>query len=101
MNVKQLQDVEDKTPSNKQADLFSFHLQEINNGIQEGAGTGSMTWDSSVTMSLYFTENPHELKDNVLELGSGVGLGAMMTKVASELSSNSDNVSVTCTDVND
>ena len=92
---------DDKTPTaiNEQADLFSFHLQEINNGIQKGAGTGSMTWESSVAMSLYFTENPHELKGNVLELGSGVGLGAIM--VAKELSSNTDEVSVTCTDVND
>lgn len=81
--------------------VFSFQLQEINNGVQSGAGTGSMTWESSIAMSLYFTENPHELKGNVIELGSGVGLGAILTKVAKELSSDTDNVSVTCTDAND
>eukprot|EP00804_Cyclotella_cryptica_P027862 CCRYP_003791-RA/>CCRYP_003791-RA protein AED:0.15 eAED:0.15 QI:0/-1/0/1/-1/1/1/0/335 len=81
--------------------LFSFQLQEINNGVQRGMGTGSMTWESSIAMSLYFTENPHELKGSVIELGSGVGLGGILSKVAKELSSDSDDVSVTCTDGND
>ena len=81
--------------------LFSFDLQEINNGYKNGAGTGSMTWESSVAMSLFFTENPHELKGDVIELGSGVGMGAILSKVAKELSQDSDDVSVTCTDVND
>ena len=83
------------------SNLFSFNLQEINNGYKNGAGTGSMTWESSVAMSLFFTENPHELKGDVIELGSGVGMGAILSKVAKELSQESDDVSVTCTDVND
>lgn len=29
-------------------DIFSFHLQEINHGVQNGCGTGSMSWDSSI-----------------------------------------------------
>ena len=82
-------------------DLFSFELQEISNGYKLGSGTGSMTWESSVAMSLYFTENPQELKGNLIELGSGVGLGAILSKVAKELSPDEDDLSVTCTDVND
>lgn len=92
---------EGSSASDTQVDLFSFDLQEINNGYKTGAGTGSMTWESSVAMSLYFTQNPHELKGNVIELGSGVGMGAILSKVAKELSSYEDNMSVTCTDVND
>ena len=29
-------------------DIFSFELQEINHGVQNGSGTGSMSWDSSI-----------------------------------------------------
>lgn len=81
-------------------DLFSFDLQEINNRYKT-AGTGSMTWDSSVCMSLYFAHNPHELKGKIIELGSGVGLGGILSTVAKELSSDADDMSLTCTDVND
>ena len=66
--------------------IFSFPLQEINNGIQKGAGTGSTTWDSSIAMGLYFGMYPQELlvgKD-VLELGSGVGLGGILARVVSK-----------------
>ena len=91
----------DARTNTKDAAVFSFQLQEINNGVQRGTGTGSMTWESSIAMSLYFTENPHELKGNVIELGSGVGLGGILSKVAKELSSDTDGVSVTCTDAND
>lgn len=84
-----------------QVDLFSFDFQEINNGYKTGAGTGSMTWESSLAMSLYFTQNPHKLKGNVIELGSGVGMGAILSKVGKDLSSAENDMSVTCTDVND
>jgi predicted nicotinamide N-methyase len=86
--------------SEDRIDLFSFDLQEINNGYKNGAGTGSMTWESSIAMSLYFNQHPNELKGDVIELGSGVGLGAILSKVATELSQE-DDISVTCTDVND
>jgi len=66
--------------------IFSFPLQEINNGIQKGVGTGCTTWDSSIVMGLYFGMYPQELlvgKD-VLELGSGVGLGGILARVVSK-----------------
>jgi predicted nicotinamide N-methyase len=60
-----------------------------------------MTWDSSVCMGLYFAHNPLELKGEIIELGSGVGLGGILSTVAKELSPDADDVSLTCTDVND
>jgi predicted nicotinamide N-methyase len=64
--------------------IVSFPLQEINHGIQNGAGTGSITWDSSIVMGLYFGLQPEMLYGNdVVELGSGVGLGGILTYYAS------------------
>ena len=74
------------------SNIFSFPLQEINKGIQTGAGTGSITWDSSIVMGLYFGLYPEELVGGVLELGSGVGLGGILTLVASTSTSmNAEN----------
>jgi len=85
-------------------EIFSFDLQEINHGVQNGSGTGSMSWDSSVVMGLYFAANPDELRGNILELGSGVGLGGILsnavTKNSTHTSARVQN-SVTLTDVND
>ena len=92
---------QEQTATDEKVDLFSFDLQEINNGYKNGAGTGSMTWESSIAMSLYFTKHPEELRGDVIELGSGVGMGGILSKVAKELSQEGDDVSVTCTDVND
>lgn len=92
---------EEQSATDEKVDLFSFDLQEINDGYKNGAGTGSMTWESSIAMSLYFTKHPEELRGDVIELGSGVGMGAILTKVAKELSREDDSVSVTCTDAND
>lgn len=65
--------------------IITFPLQEITNGIQSGAGTGSTTWDSSIVMGLYFGNmHPEELVGDVLELGSGVGLGGILTGVLSK-----------------
>lgn len=82
-------------------EIFSFEIQEINNGVLCGKGTGSMTWESSVAMGLYFAENPHELQGNVIELGSGVGLGGILSRIAKDISSDTNNLSVTLTDVQD
>ena len=69
--------------------IVSFPLQEINHGIQNGAGTGSITWDSSIVMGLYFGLQPEMLCGNdVVELGSGVGLGGLLTYYASITTNN-------------
>ncbi len=87
--------------------LFSFDLQEINGGVKNGGSTGCMTWESSIVMSLYFAFNPDELRGDVIELGSGVGLGGIMSTVAKSFSSGNDlllckdDLHVTLTDVND
>ena len=72
--------------------IVSFPLQEINHGIQNGAGTGSITWDSSIVMGLYFGLQPEMLYGNdVVELGSGVGLGGILTYYASSTTNNNTN----------
>ena len=54
---------------------------------------------------LYFAVNPDELRGNVLELGSGVGLGGILSNVATNFvhddTSATAQRSVTLTDVND
>lgn len=53
-------------------------LQEIPAGVFDSAGTGSTTWESSLVMSMYFASHPELLQGNVVELGSGVGLGGIL-----------------------
>ncbi|KAL7552070.1 hypothetical protein ACHAWF_015302 [Thalassiosira exigua] len=77
--------------------VFSLDLQEIGQGVQHGCGTGSMTWDSGIVMGLYFASHPEELRGDVLELGSGVGLGGIMCSAAARVATRS----VTLTDVNE
>ena len=61
-------------------------------------------------MGLYFTQHPNELHGNILELGSGVGLGGCMLSliINNTMSSSHDDErkeekssSMTLTDVND
>eukprot|EP00957_Ditylum_brightwellii_P149165 11359610-Ditylum_brightwellii.AAC.1 len=59
-----------------------MQYQEIQGGVVGSAGTGSMTWESSIAMALFFSENPDLLRGHVIELGSGVGLGGILTQVA-------------------
>ena len=72
--------------------LFSFDLHEINHGVQNGCGTGSMSWDSSIVMGLYFAVHPDVLRGNILELGSGVGLGGILSNVAISMAINNINI---------
>ena len=65
----------------------SLLLQEISDGIV-GAGTGSMTWDSSIAMSLYFASHPELMFGNVIELGSGVGYGGILNTIFRSYSSS-------------
>lgn len=56
----------------------SIEIEEILNGVTAGAGTGSMTWDSSIAMALLFSANPSLLRGHIIELGSGLGLGGIL-----------------------
>lgn len=55
--------------------LDSVQIQEIDT---QAAGTGGTTWEASIAMSLYFAQHPEALQGNVVELGSGVGLGGIL-----------------------
>jgi predicted nicotinamide N-methyase len=59
----------------------SLQIQEIesHDGIFGKAGTGATTWEASIAMSLFFSSHPHLLLGNVIELGSGVGLGGILS----------------------
>ena len=53
-------------------------------------------------MGLYFAINQSELRGNILELGSGVGLGGILSNIATPTHDNgSAKRSVTLTDIND
>ena len=58
--------------------MESVQIQEIDEGVFGAAGTGATTWESSIAMSLFFASQPEMLRGNVIELGSGVGLGGIL-----------------------
>jgi predicted nicotinamide N-methyase len=59
----------------------SLQIQEIesDDGVFGKAGTGATTWEASIAMSLFFSSHPHLLRGHVIELGSGVGLGGILS----------------------
>ena len=66
---------------------ISLLLQEIPPEIeQNGAGTGSRTWESSIAMSAYFASRPELMYGKVIEIGSGVGLGGILSFLFRSLS---------------
>eukprot|EP00980_Cylindrotheca_fusiformis_P023808 scaffold11032_cov122-Cylindrotheca_fusiformis.AAC.9 len=77
-------------------------FQEIAEGLSKGAGTGSLTWESSLAMAMFFSSRPHLLRGNVVELGSGTGAGGiLMSSLASPTLNRARDVqSVTLTDYN-
>lgn len=90
--------------------VATVHIDEIDQGVFGSAGTGATTWEASIAMPLYFESHLDELQGDVLELGSGVGLGAIMTQSVVEAMVNREQLffggaqnvvtSVTLSDVN-
>lgn len=60
--------------------LEKIQVQEIDQGVFGSAGTGSTTWESSICMALFFALKPCLLVGDVIELGSGVGVGGILTQ---------------------
>jgi len=92
----------DKAPLGPE--LASLELQEIDHGVLDGVGTGSTTWESSIAMALYFSAHPDQVRGKVLELGSGVGLGGILSSLGPRFNENYAKGSVgsiTLTDTND
>ena len=54
-------------------------IQEIDQGVFGSAGTGATTWESSIAMALLVSSQPNLLEGHVVEFGSGVGLGGILT----------------------
>jgi len=54
--------------------ITRIDIQEIDT---RQVGTGGTTWEASMVMALYFARHPDQLQGNVVELGSGVGLGGI------------------------
>lgn len=86
--------------------IREVNLQEIPAGVFDSAGTGSTTWESSLVMSMFFATHPGLLQGNVVELGSGVGLGGILCSMVPRIysdayeSSTSSFTSLTLTDFN-
>lgn len=59
--------------------LGRIDIQEIDKGVFGASGTGGTTWESSLAMGLLFTSRPDLLRGSLLEIGSGVGLGAILS----------------------
>ena len=68
--------------SNTNIDLGSAYktieLQELDAAEVDAVGTGAMSWESSIAMSLFFSSHPSLLSGNILELGSGCGHGGIL-----------------------
>jgi hypothetical protein len=56
----------------------SMTIMELQEADTRLVGTGGTTWEASMVMALYFTRNAHQLQGDIVELGSGVGLGGML-----------------------
>ena len=82
--------------------VASLMLNEIaDDGIKNRDGTGGRTWDSSIAMSAYFQLHPSKIFGNVIELGSGAGLGGILTYLFRSVSSSPAPFnSMTLTDAN-
>ncbi|GFH47968.1 hypothetical protein CTEN210_04444 [Chaetoceros tenuissimus] len=61
--------------------IGSIDIHEIQDGIESGIGTGSLTWESALVSSLFFASRSHLLYGNCLELGGGLGLGILLTNM--------------------
>ena len=60
---------------------------------EEEESLGSSVWDSSHAMILYCMANPEFVKGRGLELGSGIGLGGILSTIAAGLASGSTETS--------
>lgn len=85
--------------------IRNVDLQEIPAGVFDGAGTGATTWESSIVMSIYFASHPELLRGDIVELGSGVGLGGILCAITSQSFHNGNGQgiptrSITLTDFN-
>jgi len=54
-------------------------VRERDDEDDEDSELGLTVWNSSFAMTLYCMANPHLVEGNVLELGSGVGIGAILS----------------------
>jgi len=89
--------------------LFSFDLQEINHVVQNSSSTGSMSWDASIVMGLYFALYPVELCGNTLHILSSNAAAATTLAITSDDDGSGDDDdernkerrAVTLTDVSD
>jgi hypothetical protein len=79
-------------------EISSIDLKEVEDGIFGGAGTGSTTWESSIVMSMIFSAHPELLYGDVIELGSGVGLGGVLNALGPYSSFSTEMKSMTLTD---
>ena len=73
-------------------------IQEIDQGVFGSAGTGATTWESSIAMALLVSSQPNLLQGHVVEFGSGVGLGGILTGM---MVTPSSILSLTLTDGNE
>ncbi len=80
--------------------LAQLDLQEIVNGVLGTAGTGATTWEASIAMALFWSSHAELLLGDVIELGSGVGLGGILSGLVGRSSPDSRLTSMTLTDHN-
>jgi len=82
------------------SNILSFPLQEINHGIQTGAGTGSITWESSIVMGLYFGLHPEQLVNNKTVVGSNSSNNNNNNNSESREEEDTSMTSLTLTEIN-
>lgn len=85
--------------------IFFCDIMEIKTSSESTMiGTGYSSWDSSIAMSLFFKSYPSFLKGHVLELGSGIGVGGILSTMCAgihtvDLPSENNMKSITLTDL--
>jgi len=59
-------------------------IREVDEGRVESVGTGATAWEASIVAALYLQSDPHLLRGDVLELGSGTGVGGILNLLLME-----------------
>jgi len=64
--------------------IASIDIKEIDQRLLSSAGTGIITWEASIAMSLYFRTHPDKFVGDIVELGCGLGHGTVLSSMGGD-----------------
>mmetsp|Transcript_7839 Transcript_7839/g.14775 ORF Transcript_7839/g.14775 Transcript_7839/m.14775 type:complete len:482 (-) Transcript_7839:84-1529(-) len=70
-----------------------YKVNDLKEGDEEEEGVGGSVWESSYAMALYCMENPDVFTGKGIEVGSGVGVGGILSAIGAGLASSKSDAS--------